>query len=120
MLARWTTPLTWSLLFALMSLAACTGPREAEDRAGERTTVRVESQHRDPVVVYAVRIGQRRRLGRVSPFSTEVFELPRTLVSENGVPLRFLIDYLGSERPPVTREIIVYAGDQVEVSVPSF
>lgn len=106
------------LLIAVASLAGCAGTQKAGSEQ-ERTTVLVDNQHEDAVVVYAVRSGQRRRLGRVSAFREEELELPPTIVSRNGTPLQFLIDYLGVQRPPVTREIAVYPGDQVELTIPS-
>ena len=113
-------PLVLLLLLAGTTLAGCTSARETAQES-EATTVRVDNQRYEPVVVYAVRSGgQRRRLGRVNAASTRTFELSRGLVFKGGTRLRFLIDLLGLQRPPISREIVVYPGDEVDLTVPSF
>lgn len=95
-------------------LAACGGSKEAANQ--ESTTVEVENQQLNDIVVYAVRGGaQRIRLGRVGLSSTEVLTIPRTLVS---VPtrLRFLAVPLGGGGA-IGQEITVYPGDQVSLVV---
>jgi hypothetical protein len=108
---------------AVLGAAGCTGARESGEEVASppRTTVRVENRSPVAVTVYAVRSGgQRRRLGRVSTRSESTFELPPTLVSRHGLSLRFQVESVGRDRPPITRQILVYAGEQVELEVPSF
>lgn len=104
--------------------AGCIGARESSgdgDAGPARATIRVDNQRSVDAVVYAVRAaGQRQRLGRVNAYSEEVLELPRNLVSGNGVPLRFQAEMLGVDRPPVSREVVVYPGDEVGLTLPPF
>ena len=115
-----------SLLTLLSLLPACVMPRgggggrwepgegATQDR---RATLRVENRSWNEVVVYAIRSTQRIRLGNVPGVSTRTFNIPESLVG-GGTTLRFQADPIGSSQAPVSHEITVNAGDQVQLYVP--
>ncbi len=108
------------LLLPVLLLAGCAGNR-SRGAAGDgslRTTVEVENRSWSAVNVYAVRGGQRVRLGTVQAVTTSVLTIPSAIVS--GVTsLSFLVDPIGSNRTPISQEISVREGDQVTIYVPN-
>lgn len=107
------------VLLPVLLLAGCAGKRApAGVDVGGRTTVEVENRSWSAVNVYAVRGGQRVRLGTVQAVSTSVLNIPPAIVS--GVSsLSFLIDPIGSSRTPISQEISVREGDQLKLYVPN-
>ncbi len=81
------------------------------------TSVRVRNQGFLDVNVYAVRGGQRVRLGTVTGNSAQVLRIPDYLLS-GTTPLRFIADPIGSQRQPTSEEIMVSPGDEVTIYVP--
>jgi hypothetical protein len=80
--------------------------------------VRVENRSFDNIVVYVLsQSGMRRRLGEVSGTSTRVFEIPRNMIF-GATPLRFQVDPIGSSRTPISQDIVVSEGDQIQLLVP--
>lgn len=104
------------LLFLL--LTACGGTRNAGRPAEERTTVRVENRSWSDVTVYVLRSSQRIRLGTVSGTTTRVLTIPETLIF-GTTPLRFLADPIGSGQTPISQEIAVRPGDEVQMIIPN-
>ena len=108
------------VLLPVLLLAGCAGsrPRGGDVAVGTRTTVEVENRSWSAVNVYALRGGQRVRLGTVQAVSTSVLTIPPAIVS--GVSsLSFLIDPIGSNRTPISQEISVREGDQLKLYVPN-
>ncbi|HEX2092898.1 MAG TPA: hypothetical protein VHG28_10870 [Longimicrobiaceae bacterium] len=109
------------LLVPVLLATGCTpaaGGRARQPEPDDRTTVRVDNRSWNAVNVYAIRSSQRIRLGTVQATSTTVLEIPRTLVS--GITtLRFQIDPIGSNRTPISEQISVSPGEQVELIVPN-
>ncbi len=108
------------LLLPVLLLAGCAGNRSraAAPDGGTRTTVEVENRSWSAVNVYAIRGGQRVRLGTVQAVTTTVLTIPSAVVS--GVTsLSFLIDPIGSSRTPISQEISVREGDQITLYVPN-
>ena len=108
---------------SLLAVSACTR-HSAEGDEGElqperaSTTVRVENRSFENVVIYVLASsGMRRRLGEVSGTSTRVFEIPRNMIF-GATSLRFQVDPIGSSRAPISQDIVVSAGDQVQLVVP--
>lgn len=106
-------------LFAVLMVAAC-GPasRQAKGPETPQTTVRVENRNFMDMNVFVVRSGQRIRLGMVPGNSTRVLTIPQTLIF-GSTPLRFLADPIGSRQTPISDDIMVRAGDQVTMIIPS-
>jgi hypothetical protein len=110
-------------LLSILVVGACaraSGDDESGDLEPVRasTTVRVENRSFENVVVYVIgSSGARRRLGDVSGTSTKVFEIPRTMIF-GATSLRFQVDPIGGSRSPISQDIVVSAGDQVQLIVP--
>lgn len=108
------------VLLPVLLLAGCAGGRArgASADVGTRTTLEVENRSWSAVNVYALRGGQRVRLGTVQAVTTSVLTIPSAIVS--GVTsLSFLIDPIGSSRTPISQEISVREGDQITIYVPN-
>lgn len=88
-----------------------------EIHTGTAATVRVDNQAFLDVNVYLLRSGQRTRLGTVTALSSGTFALPRTVVG-TAVPVRFVAAFIGSSRAPVSEEVTVWEGDEVELRIP--
>jgi len=109
-----------SFLIAMVGLAAaaCGGSKSRSAPIPQpRTTVRVENQGFSDMTIYAVRSGQKVRLGNAPGNSTTTFTIPANLIF-GATPLRFLADPIGSNRTPVSDEITVQPGDQVRLILP--
>ena len=109
-----------SFLVAMIGLAAaaCGGSKSRSAPAPQpRTTVRVENQAFSDMNIYAIRGGQRIRLGTASGNSTTTFTIPANLIF-GATPLRFLADPIGGNRTSVSEEITVQPGDQVRLILP--
>lgn len=106
-------------LVAFLVVSAC-GPASRQARGPEtaQTTVRVENRNFLDMNVFVLRSGQRVRLGMVPGNSTRVLVIPQTLIF-GSTPLRFLADPIGSRQTPISDDIMVRAGDQVTMMIPS-
>jgi hypothetical protein len=94
--------------------------REDSDREAPppqaRTTIRVENQRFQDMDIYVVQEGQRIRLGTVTGNSTEIFELPRSVVT--GVTqLEFLAVPLAGAEEPVSEAVTVRPGDELGLTI---
>jgi hypothetical protein len=99
-------------------LAACGGSKsKGAPIPPPRTTIRIENQGFSDMTIYAIRSGQRVRLGTAPGNSNTVFTIPANLIF-GATPLRFLADPIGSNRTPVSDEITVQPGDQVRLILP--
>jgi hypothetical protein len=103
---------------ALGLLAACARSRVPID-PNAATTIRVENQSTLDMNIYVLRGSERIRLGTANGLNTSVFTIPRHVIF-GATPLRFLADPIGSNRSPVSDEIVVTAGDQVTLRIPPF
>lgn len=107
-----------SVLF-LAGIAGCvragTAARNDDARSAQ---VVVENNNFADVNVYAIHSGQRIRLGTVTGNTTRTFAVPRTLVG-SGVLVRFLADFIGSSRAPVSEEVVIWPGDSVGLMIPA-
>ncbi|HYN81450.1 MAG TPA: hypothetical protein VES88_08110 [Gemmatimonadaceae bacterium] len=99
-------------------LAGCTSLRVPIDPSAP-TTIRVENQATLDMNIYVIRGSERIRLGTANGLNTSVFTIPRHVIF-GATPLRFLADPIGSNRLPVSDEIVVTAGDQVTLRIPPF
>ncbi|MBV9772470.1 MAG: hypothetical protein JO040_00880 [Gemmatimonadetes bacterium] len=82
----------------------------------DRATLRVENQSWNQMDIFAVRGGQRIRLGDVAPLSTRSITLPSNLVGL-GTPVRFLADPVGSNRTSVSEELVADPGEVVTLTI---
>jgi len=113
-----TTVRTFGALLLLLSTAACGGPRTGNvANTPAATTVRVENQSLLDLNIFALRDGDRVRLGSVSASSTQIFPIPSYLLF-GATPLRFLADPIGGARTPVSQEVVVRPGEQAALTIP--
>lgn len=108
-----------SLLLALVaSTSACRTGSPAKDLEGPqlRTTVSVDNREFVDMSVYALRNGQRLRLGIASGHSTTVLNIPDNLV-KSGNELQFLCDPIGAVQEQVSETLNVYPGDQLVLTI---
>lgn len=97
------------------SKSAEAGGKPTVERA--RTTVRVENRSFLDHNVFVLRGGQRIRLGTVTGNSTQTFTIPSNLIF--GISsLQFLVDPIGGSRQPISNEIRVGEGDEVQLVIP--
>ena len=81
-----------------------------------KTVVRVTNSDFLDAVVYVVLRGQNVRLGTASSNATSTFVIPAQLVF-GSTPLSFLVDPVGSSRRQASAEVLVDAGDELELRV---
>lgn len=99
-------------------LVACAHGRAPIDPKAE-TTVRVDNQATQDMNIYVLRGAERIRLGMVTGLNTKTFRIPENVIF-GATALRFLADPIGSNRSPVSDEILVTAGDQVTLRIPPY
>ena len=83
----------------------------------EATTVRVRNQSFLDHNIYVLNGGARSRLGTVSGNSTVVLRIPPSFV-QPGSLVRFLADPIGSSTTPVSDQLVVSPGDEVQLTIP--
>jgi hypothetical protein len=109
-----------ALALLLLAPAGC-APRARQGGAapGEQppTTIRVDNRGFNDVTIYVVRSSQRIRLGNVTGLSSQTLTIPKSLIF-GSTPLRFIADPIGGRAAPVTQEIAVQPGDEVELLIP--
>lgn len=105
-------------LFALavLTVAGCSRNPGPPLDANSPTMLRVENQAFLDMNIFVVFRGQRIRVGFVSGSTTTNFRLPMQLTSVET--LRFIADPVGSNRLPISEEILVSPGDVVTLTIP--
>ncbi|MGK2934264.1 MAG: hypothetical protein ACSLFE_03350 [Gemmatimonadaceae bacterium] len=111
------TGVCFSLLVGATAAACAPRSTMEEIRTGTAATVRVDNQAFLDVNVYLLRSGQRTRLGTVTALTTRTFVLPRSIVG-TAVTVQFVASFIGSSRAPVSEEVVVWEGDEVELRIP--
>ncbi|RMF64644.1 MAG: hypothetical protein D6743_09065 [Calditrichaeota bacterium] len=97
------------------------GTKGEEDDFGQvrkrpKTTVHVENRNFYDMTIYVLSRGERVRLGLVRGLSDETFEIPEDLVL-GAHTIRFLADPIGSGDRPVSQELNVEVGDELELVI---
>ena len=104
------------LVSAVALLSACIssqGPQQPE----VATAVKVDNQSSADMTIYAVRSGQRIRLGLATGLKVSTFTIPASLIF-GATPLKFIADPIGASRLPISDEISVSPGDVVTLMIP--
>ena len=114
---RYVLGLALALTCFFGAAPACRTPGTIS-RDPERTTVRVDNQAALDMTIYAMRFGQRVRLGTVTAHSSQVLQIPASLLTGSATTLRFIADPIGSTTGSVGEEITVMPGDQVVLTIP--
>lgn len=113
------TPRVLAVFFVAVATAACaSAPGAVGAGTREGATLRVENHAVLDVNVYALRASQRIRLGTVSAHSTATLRVPPTLVG-SGLGVQFIADFIGSDRAPVSEEVVIWPGDEVRLLIPA-
>jgi hypothetical protein len=111
-----------SIAFALIltGIAACNTFTRGSGTTNQNqpTVLQVDNQGFQDMDVYAVRSGQRVRLGLATGIHKTNFTIPSSLVS-GLTPLRFIADPIGGRRASVSQEITVAPGDTVVMTIPA-
>lgn len=111
-----------SIAFALLlaSITACNAfvRGSGAPRQDQPTILQVDNQGFPDMDVYAVRSGQRVRLGTATGLHKTNLTIPPSLVG-GLTPLRFIADPIGGTRPSVSQEITVAPGDTVLMIIPA-
>ncbi|RMH77685.1 MAG: hypothetical protein D6681_20730 [Calditrichaeota bacterium] len=104
------------LMFLTVGLfyACGIGPREPRDLRKAETTVIVQNRYFLDMTIYVVRGNHRVRLGTVPASSTRELLIPRYIVAGTQ-SLRFQADPVGEQATPVTEEVSVVPGEQLEL-----
>ncbi len=90
--------------------ARAPGPRQAP------TYLVVENRSFVDYTVFAVRGGQRMRLGLAQALTSQRFRLPDSVVGA-GVLVTFLGDPVGSSRMAVSQDLVIHPGEDVRLSI---
>jgi hypothetical protein len=117
----------WVPLALAIALAGCSRAKGAGAGAGAgagegmipraETALKVENQNFLDATVYLFRGGSRFRIGVVPGLSTTILYLrPQDVPTTSE--LQFLIDFVGSDRTPVSESITVQPGDVIELTIP--
>lgn len=101
---------------AMAAACASTGTNSQVQKE-EAATVLVDNQGFVDMTIYVLRGTQRVRLGLATGLSKSRFTLPRGFVF-SGTSLRFVADPLGGRRSPVSEEITVSEGEEIELRIP--
>ena len=109
-----------SLAFALVLAlpAACSSTPEPETSAAPvnaRTVVQVENRNFYDMQIYAVRFGERQRLGLATGNRTTTFELPPHWTS--GSTVQFVASPVGSDQVAWSQNFTVRPGDVVRLEI---
>lgn len=105
------------LLVFLIALTACgAAPPAPAGPASRAASVVVRNDNWSDVVVYALRLGTRQRLGSVVSMTTERLRLPPGVLA-GGDGLRLMVDLIGSRETYTTEVVTVLPGDRVELRV---
>ena len=107
------------LAVLLAGIAACSTLSRGSSGTDQSqpTVVQVDNLGFQDMDVYAVRSGQRVRLGLAPGSSKTNLTIPSTLVS-GLTSLRFIADPIGGSRASVSQEITVAPGDTVVMTIP--
>lgn len=108
--------LTFLSIFCALT-GACHGLNNGNIAPENPTTLRVDNQGFSDMDIFALRGGQRVRLGMVVGHQNSVFKVPSVLIA-GLTPMRFIADPIGSTRASVSEEITVAPGDSVVLTIP--
>ena len=107
-----------ALMLTLALPAACSSAPEPETSAGPvnaRTIVQIENRNFYDMQIYAVRFGERQRLGLATGNRTSTFELPAHWTT--GASVRFVASPVGSDQVAWSQDYSVKPGDVVKLEI---
>ena len=110
----------WMVLaIGLLAVLSCTNndPPETDNEPTAPTTLRVENSAFLDMTIYVLRSSQRTRLGVATGLSVTKFTIPKSLIF-GATSLAFYASPIGGHRTPVSQEISVSPGDEVQLMIP--
>ena len=95
-------------------------PQTGDEDNGQvaQTTLEVTNQWFADMDIYVVQNGQRIRLGLATGNSTSDFVIPSAIVNGAAIRLRFIASPIGGNHSPVSDEITVSPGDNLQLTIP--
>jgi hypothetical protein len=114
---------TIALAGLVMTPVACHNgapPQTGDEDNGQvaQTTLEVTNQWFADMDIYVVQSGQRIRLGLATGNSTSDFVIPSAIVNGAAIRLRFIASPIGGTHSPVSDEITVSPGDNLQLTIP--
>lgn len=109
---------SFALALALTLPAACSSAPEPETSAAPvnaRTIVQVQNRNFYDMQIFAVRFGERQRLGLATGSRTTTFELPPHWTS--GATVQFVASPVGSDQVAWSQQFSVRPGDVVKLEI---
>lgn len=118
--ARWSRLAYVALLATSAASAACFRNSKPDPDAEPTPTtyLKVENRAFLDMTMYVIRNSQRVRLGVATGNATTKLVIPNTLLYSGNGTLQFLASPIGGRRSPVSQEISVSAGDEVDLLIP--
>ena len=107
-----------ALTLTLALPAACSSAPEPDTSAGPvnaRTVVQVDNRNFYDMQIYAVRFGERQRLGLATGTRTTTFELPAHWTT--GATVQFVASPVGSDNVAWSQQYSVKPGDVVRLEI---
>ncbi len=101
----------------LLSSGSCSRATRGPQRPA--TTLLVDNRSSYEMTIYVWRGSERMRLGTARAINETRLTLPFGMVF-GATSLRFQADPIGSNRAPVSSEILVHEGDQVVLRIPPY
>jgi hypothetical protein len=98
--------------------AATSTPAPSAQPDDLRAWLRVENQSWANFQMWVVRANSRQALGRSTANTTRVYPLPAAYVDPKGARINFIADPVGRPAPGVTRELTIFPGDTVMITIP--
>lgn len=108
------------LLLAAICVAAPACASSGNNAAAserEITTVVVDNQALLDMTIYVLRGAQRLRIGVAPGLNKTRLTIPTGVVS-GATSIRFIADPIGSNRTPISEEVTVGEGDEIELRIP--
>src|SRR5687768_1559955 len=102
---------------SFLSFASCSRATRGPQRPA--TTVLIDNRSSHEMTIYVWRGAERMRLGTARAINETRLTLPSGMVF-GGTSLRFQADPIGSNRAPISSEILVHEGDQVVLRIPPY
>ena len=109
------------LVAAMCSVAPACASSNTNAAAAQRevTTVVVDNQALLDMTIYVLRESQKLRLGIAGGLQKTRLTIPTGIVN-GAVSLRFIADPIGSNRSPVSEEVMISEGDEIGLQIPPY
>jgi len=114
---RLLLPICLAVLGTVSACARSSRTAATDEVPSEITQLRVQNQAFLDMNIYVLRGAERVRIGQATSNTTTTLRIPPSLLT-GPTPLRFLADPIGSSRTPVSSEMLVKPGEEVQMTIP--